>query len=172
MTLQESSKIIDVLIVLDAETIVARYGLSTDPQNPLQVTDANLIYMITNQANAVSGNAGNELNLAARTMDVIRWRETTLSLNADYQGILYKFVATAGDDLISPPVPLLAKVNTPLPNPADPTHPNTQLIEDYFWSSTVLQPGDVTYHFSFMVVDRDSNVLGYFWWDPFLHITD
>jgi hypothetical protein len=128
--------------------------------------------MITKQADALSGNAGNELQIAAQTLDIIRWRETTLSLNAAYTSILYKFVAASGGNLISPPAPLEVEVKTPLPNPANPTQPGSQTIKSYFWNTTVLDPGDVTYHFSFMIVDRGGNVQGYYWWDPFIHITD
>jgi nematocidal protein AidA len=166
----EEQQIIDVLVVVDAETIIESYGKNTDPSNPTQVT-AGLIYMITKQADVVSGNAGNELNFKARTLDVIRWRETTLSLSAAYDAILYGFVAAAGGDLISPPLPLLADVRTPLPNPADPTHPGAQTIKSYFWTSTVLAAGSVTYHFNFMIVDRDGVVQGYYWWDPFIQVT-
>lgn len=169
---QDEDQIIDVLIAIDAETIISQLGTNTDPNNPAQVTDATLIYMVTKQADAMSGNAGNELNIKAETEDVIRWRETSLSLNSDYVGILYGFQQTGGgDQLISPPTPLQATVTTPLPNPADPLHPTTQQIENYFWETTVLNPGTVTYHFKFMIIDRHSKVLGYYWWDPFITIS-
>ena len=164
-------EIIDVAIVVDAETIISQYGGNTTPQTPTQIT-AGLIYMITKQADVVSGNAGNELTVAAKTLDIIRWRETTLSLNADYDAILYKFVPSSGGNLISTPAPLEVDVNTPLPNPADPLHPGTQTIKNYFWQSTVLSAGSVEYHFMFMIIDRDGTVQGYYWWDPYITITD
>ncbi|WP_456442558.1 inclusion body family protein [Psychroserpens sp.] len=167
-----NQEIIDVLIAIDAETILQTYGTNNTPNAPVQVTATNLIYMITKQKDALSGNAGNELQIAAQTMDVIRWRETSLSMDAAYTGILYEFEATAGGDLISPPIPLVAEVQVPLPDPSNPTVPKTQKIESYFWNSTVLKPGDVTYHFKFIVCDRTGAIQGYFWWDPFIHITD
>lgn len=167
-----TQEIIDVLIAVDTETIISKYGGNADPDKPVQITDPSLIFMITKSADAVTGNAGNELKIGARTLDTIRWRETSLSLNAIYSAILYKFVAVSGDDLISPPVPLLAKDQTPLPDPKNPTVPKTQTIETYFWSSTVLNPGEVTYHFNFLIVDRDGKIQGYYWWDPFIQITD
>jgi len=166
-------EIIQVLIAIDAETIATSLGTNTDPQNPAKVTDPTLIWMITKNADAVSGNAGNELNLKAETEDVIRWRETTLSLNSDYTALLYKFVQTAGDaDLLSPPQPLLAKAKVPLPNPSNPLQPGSQEIESYFWETTVLNPGSVTYNFYFMVVGRDGTVVGYYSWDPYITISD
>lgn len=165
-------EIIDVLIAVDTETIISKFGTNTDPDKPVQVTDSSLIFMITKSDDAVTGNAGSELKIGAKTLDTIRWRETSLSLNAIYSALLYKFVPTAGGDLISPPIPLLAQVQTPLPDPSNPTIPKTQTIESYFWDSTVLSPGNVTYHFNFMIIDRSGNVQGYYWWDPFIQITD
>lgn len=170
--MMSTQEIIDVLIAVDTETIISKYGTNSDPDKPVQITDPSLIFMITKSADAVSGNAGNELKIGAKTLDTIRWRETSLSLNAVYSAILYKFVATSGEDLISTPIPLLAKDETPLPDPKNPTVPKTQTIETYFWNSTVLNPGDVTYHFNFLIIDRSGNIQGYYWWDPFIQITD
>lgn len=167
-----TEEIIDVLVAVDADTIISKYGTNTDANNPVQITDSSLIFMITKQADAVSGNAGNELKIGAKTLDTIRWRETSLSLNAAYSALLYKFVASSGGDLISPPIPLLVEVKTPLPDPSNPTTPKTQTIESYFWNSTVLKAGSVTYHFNFMILDRTGAVQGYCWWDPFIRITD
>ncbi|MEO0731416.1 MAG: inclusion body family protein [Bacteroidota bacterium] len=167
-----NESIIDVLISIDADTILSKYGKGTDPANPRQITDKSLIYMITRQDDQVSGNAGAELNVKAETLDTIRWRETSLTLNAAYSAILYKFVATAGGNLISPPVPLIVEVDEPLPDPNDLLHPKSQTVKNYFWNCNVLQAGSVTYHFNFMIVDRHGDVQGYYWWDPFITITD
>ena len=168
----DDNSIIDVLIVIDEETILTDYGTNNTPDTPTQITKPNLIFMVTKQANVISGEAGTELKLSAKSLDVIRWREATLSLNSANTAILYKFVAASGGDLISQPVPLLADVTDPLPNPSDPTHPGSQTIKSYFWNSTVLSAGNVTYHFQFMIVDREGNIQGYYWWDPFITITD
>lgn len=168
----EDEQIIDVLVAIDADTIMAKFPGATDPNNPVQVTDPSLIFVITRQSDVVSGNAGNELNIAAEVLDTIRWRETTLTLDADYDAILYSFTAAAGGDLISPPTPLLATVTAPLPNPADPLHPTTQTIKSYFWNCEVLSQGSVTYHFSFMITDRNGAPQGYYWWDPFITISN
>lgn len=167
-----TEEIIDVLVVVDADTIISEYGTNTDANNPVQITDSSLIFMVTKQADAVSGNAGNELKIGAKTLDTIRWRETSLSLNAAYSALLYKFVAASGGDLISSPMPLLVEVKTPLPDSANPTSIKTQIIESYFWNSTVLEAGSVTYHFNFMILDQTGAVQGYFWWDPFIKISD
>lgn len=159
---------IDIQITFDAQTIVETYGHNTDPQNPVQV-DTKFIYMVTAQDDAVSGEGGGELTVYAQTEDELRWREA--ALGPDFSAILYQFVPTQGGDLISTPVPLEAEVTVPLPNPSDPTNPGRQTIEDYYWSSDVQNAGEVTYHFYFMVVSRAGDVLGYYWWDPFISIS-
>jgi hypothetical protein len=159
---------IDIQITFDAQTIAQSYGHNGDPNNPVQVA-SNLIYMVTAQADALNGNGGGELTVYAQTEDTIRWREATTS--PDYSAILYAFIPTQGAGLISTPQALEATVTVPLPDPDDPTHPNTQTIQDYFWNSTVLNPGQVTYHFWFMIVSRQGDVLGYYWWDPFISIS-
>ena len=55
--MSDNKKIVDVLIAIDSDTILQKYGSNYDPQNPIQITDPNLIYMITRQAHALSGQA-------------------------------------------------------------------------------------------------------------------
>lgn len=157
---------IDIQITFDAETILQQYGTNTDPNNPVAVS-ASYIFMVVAAPDAVSGNGGGELNVKAETDDTIRWRETTPGI--DYAAILYAFPTQT--NLISTPQPLLSTVTVPLPNPNNPTQPNKQTIQDYFWNCVVLSPGTVTYHFNFMIVDRSGNTKGYYWWDPFITIT-
>lgn len=163
-------QIINVLIVFDAETILANYPGSTDSNNPRGVDDS-LIYMITRKGSALSGNAGGELNISAEVNDTIRWRETTISLDSSYSVILYKFEATQGGQLISDPVPRESTVTVPLPDPNNPLVPKKQTISDYHWTTDILDIGNVTYRFYFMVLDRDGNPQGYYYWDPFITIT-
>jgi nematocidal protein AidA len=158
---------IDVLVTFDAETIYHNYGGNTDSGNPVSVSN-DLIYMVTAQDDALNGNGGGELTIYAQTEDTIRWREATPS--PDYSAILYRFT-TDSTGLITPPVALEAPVTVPLPDPDNPTVPLTQTIQDYFWNSTVIAPGSVTYHFAFMLVSRHGDVLGYYQWDPFISIT-
>lgn len=127
--------------------------------------------MIVKNANAVNGQAGAELTISAKTLDTIRWRATSLSLNSENEVILCKYF---GDPkLISDPEPMLAEVDCPLPNPDDPYNPTTQTINTYFFNSVVEKVGSgrVTYHFVFLIIDRDGNKIGYYHWDPFINIS-
>lgn len=164
------SRITNVLITFDTESILANYKtLSQDPKNPTLVS-ASYIYMVTNGANAISGQAGGELNLKASVGDVIRWREATLTLSSDDSVLLYAFVPSSGGNLISQPQALLATVTVPVPNPENLIKPNFETIKDFFWNSIALSTGKVTYHFHFMITDRYGQVKGYCKWDPFITI--
>jgi nematocidal protein AidA len=164
------SDIIDVLIAFDTETIIQTYRTpSQDPNNPTPVTP-NLIYMMVRQGNALSGQAGGELNVKAQIDDVIRWRETTLSLSADSNAILYKYTPWIGGDLISPAVVRISHPTVPIPNPNDPLHPTTQQITSHYWTSDVLDQGRVIYSFRFFIMDRNEKVIGYYYWDPYVTI--
>lgn len=173
------SATIEVLVVFDAATILAdNPNPSQDAGSPTPA-DGQYIFMITDQANAGSGQAGNELNVLAQTGDTIRWREATLA-PTDYEALLYAFTMEqnpqagqqpGGPSLISTPVPILISVTEPFPDPGNPSVPQMQRLNDYFWNCTVENPGSVTYQFSFMLVDRNGNVKGYFTWDPFITIT-
>ncbi|CAO3415776.1 inclusion body family protein [Azospirillum endophyticum] len=166
------SRITNVLITFDTESIVANYkNISQDPKNPTPIS-ASYIYMVTNGANAISGQAGGELNLKASVGDVIRWREATLTLSSDDSALMYAFVPTAGGQLISPPQALLATVTIPIPNPDNLTKPNFETIKDFFWNSNALSTGKVTYHFHFMITDRYGQVKGYCKWDPYITISN
>lgn len=161
--------IIDMLLVIDAETILSVYPPGT-ADNPTSI-DQPLIFMMVRTDAVVFGQASKELKIKAQTEDVLRWRQSTASSNSIYSGLLYKFLCLKGDKLISPPNPILVTVQTPLPNPANPTVPGIQTIQNYFWQSTVLAAGSLTYAFYFMIVDRHNNVKGYYYWDPFITIT-
>ena len=168
-----SSQIIDVLIAIDSNLILQtpKYSGPSNAENPIWITDPNLIYMITRQANALSGQAGNELQIKAKVKDVIRWRESTLSLKLNSEVVLYDFVTTTGVNLFSMPRADVADAIIPLPDPNNILHPKIQTVEDFYWHSDMLKAGDVVYHFKFIILDASGNVKGYYAWDPFIHIT-
>ncbi|WP_416427309.1 inclusion body family protein [Pseudomonas sp. App30] len=165
------SRVTDVICNFDTETILQKYSNpSKDPGNPTMI-DWKHVYMITNQDNVVSGQAGGELDLKAQVGDLIRWRETSLSLGFEKAVIFYKFETSDPKYLlISPPTPRKATASIALPNPSNPSVPTCQKVDNFYWSSETLSEGRVTYHFHFMIVDRDCKPCGYFKWDPFISI--
>jgi hypothetical protein len=166
------SDTIDVLVVFDAATILANpTSPSQDPNNPTSV--GGNIFMIVDAAHAIGGQAGTELNMSAQTGDTIRWREATLA-PTDFEALLYGFTqepSTTQQPLITTPAPIQITVTEPFPNPNAPTTPQTQTVQDYFWSCTVENAGSLTYQFQFMLISRDGVVQGFFTFDPFIQIT-
>lgn len=169
---------IDVLVAIDTTTIMSTYpNPSQDPNNPTFI-DFKYIYMITNSANVISGQAGGELDLKAQTGDLIRFREYSLSGGFDTTPRFYKFLITdskpAAEELISTPGYRKAVGSTAVPNPTDLAHPKCQTAENYYWSTEALMPGRVTYHFYFSLNIRNSDgtckTVGYYQWDPFISI--
>jgi nematocidal protein AidA len=133
------SEFIDVLITIDAKAIVDKYGRNTH-SNSLAGVDRSLIHLDAKQSQVVSAPGSIDLAVAARPGDTIRWRETTLSMNTEYTGILYGFTPQAGGDLISTPQPRNFTINEPLPNMRDPLNPTMQQVKTYVWQSDILDP--------------------------------
>ncbi|WP_150790570.1 inclusion body family protein [Pandoraea iniqua] len=162
------SEVTDVLVAIDTKAVLDRYGRNSSMSNP-PLIDAKHVFMIVTHKNVVSGQAGGELDVAARIGDVIRWRENSLSLGFEESCIFYKFVSTQVK-LISDPSPREAEVKIPVPNPDDPSKPKKQQVSNYFWSCETLKTGRVTYHFQFQILDRSGNLCGCYQWDPFISI--
>ncbi|MFJ3006194.1 inclusion body family protein [Pseudomonas fluorescens] len=164
------SRVTDILVSIDTETILKKYpNISKDPKNPTLI-DWHHVYMVTNQDNVVSGQAGGELDLKAQVGDLIRWRETSLSQSFEQAVIFYKFIGNAGADLISPPSPRKATACVAVPNRENPSVPSCQKVDNHYWSSETLDCGRVTYHFHFLIVDRNCKIIGCCSWDPFISI--
>jgi hypothetical protein len=161
----------DVLITIDARTILARYGKNTSSTSPTPIS-RDLIHLDVQQSQAISAPGSIDLAIAASPGDDIRWRETTLSMNYEYSGILYDFVIQSGAELISRPQPFTFSRAEPLPNPNDPLNPTTQQVKSYVWQSTVLATGSVTYTFRFMILDNKGAKQGFYTWDPSIIIKD
>jgi nematocidal protein AidA len=89
------SRVTDVLVSFDTETILKKYpNPSKNPAAPTLI-DWRYVYMVTNQDNVISGQAGGELDLKAQVGDLIRWRETSLSLGFENQVVFYSSSATS-----------------------------------------------------------------------------
>lgn len=164
------SETIDVLITIDAKEIIANLHGNSDPKSPVNAHA--YVHMDVQQSDAESGQGTAELTVSATVGDTIRWRETTLSLNFEYTGILYEFHPWEGSELITKPAPLILTQQEPLPKPGDPLNPDKQTVKNYVWQSTAQESGKVTYTFNFMIIDKHFNKIGYYSWDPYIDIKD
>lgn len=165
------ASIINVLVAIDSDSILAKYGPNTSKDNPPFISGSNLIFMITEQDNVVSGQAGNELCIKGVPGDTVRWRETTLALNPNTDVLLYGFEATQGQGLFTDPVAVEPATIIALPNKDNVYAPKLEKITTYYWTSDLLDVGNVTYHFKFMILNAAGQVKGYYQWDPFIQIS-
>ncbi len=167
---------IDVLCAIDTEDLPA---LSQDPNNPTQGLNQ-FVYMIVNDANAISGQAGSELNISANIGDNVRWRGTSLSSNFVQSVVFYNFTSEGGN-LLSSPI-LLGGVSGGTPftiNEAMPVQGNmpwstTNVSVPYaYYQSTIEATGKITYQWWFQVNNTSNGALvGYGMWDPFITISN
>lgn len=167
----------DILCAIDAASLPP---LSQNRNNP--TTGLNQwIYMIVKSADAISGQAGPELNIRAVTGDNVRWRATSLDSNFDLSVVFYNFTASAGGNLLSAPQ-LLGGVSNGTPYtinqqmPVQGTMPwstaNEPVPYDFYQSTVEQAPGSVTYQWWFQVNDTHGGLIGYGMWDPFITISN
>jgi hypothetical protein len=167
--------IIDILVVVDAETLVANLpGGSVGNENQLGSfeTSGPYIYMIAQGNFVVSDQAKSELNVAAHSGDNIRWTITSPTRGQIYNTILYSF-ATGDPSALTPPQMLDISLNVFMPTSlTSPTGPFTPVAyQDYVWQATLIKPGQsIQYTWCFLILDNDGNIKGAYQWDPFITV--
>jgi hypothetical protein len=191
-----SSDTMDILVAIDADTILSSVGknfngtvfsISTDPAAPTQLysyTDAlgrldqKVIYMVARHDGVVNNSqGGSELEVKVNLGDSIRWRSTTLSKGLENAVVLYKYTQTNGSgrighggQYIPEPSPVYG---SPLPIinfESYSSAPTKQNVENFFWQGEAVQKGDIRYSWAFMIVDSNNKILGYCSWDPYITI--
>ncbi|ATB43163.1 hypothetical protein CYFUS_008643 [Cystobacter fuscus] len=167
---------IDILTVIDAKSLLKDYaskpGTKGSPTN-LGGNASKYVYMLVKRGEANNMEAQDELSVAVKTSDTIRWRAASLTLNTGPSTLLYQMNVSAGGNDITTPAPYEAaiKIPTPVINGNNVTSIGSQPYKDFYFQSTARYPGQVTYQLYFMLVDDQGNPVGYFYWDPFLTIT-
>ena len=166
---------IPILIVCDAANTVKNVGKGGTLANPrsLGSQQSSCIFMITENSYLVNNQAGAELEVKVHSGDIIMWRATTVTKGNDYNIILVKYTSDSPTYVEDPE---MKNVTLDLWEPADVKNPDGSMKEvnypDYELQATVLLPNHrVTYHWTFKLVDRDGNVLGYYNWDPYIKIS-
>jgi nematocidal protein AidA len=152
--------IIDVLIVVDVQRIMHDCEPNDAGRTGTYVPLGNrgegqgYVYMVTTWYHA-QGEATSELDVFAQANDTIRWRMTSISQDNNYSCFMTGFVFTSPNPTtyVTPPKPMfdtikalqidksVASLNAVIPVSKD----------DFYWESTVLKPGPVTYHTKFLV---------------------
>jgi hypothetical protein len=170
---------IDILAVVDAESIIAQYAdkpLSKDPTRPVYLaTNTNLVYMFVKKDEAVDYQGQSSLIVAVRPGDSINWRAESLTKNTDYCVLLSACqVNQSGQQSIQPPRLVTTQVYIPLPviEGGKVTHATRQdFLDSYFYSTANSANHSVLYSLTFVITDRSGEPFGYFTWDPALSIS-
>lgn len=170
------SKIIDILVVIDAETLATTLPGGT-PEAPHDLgwggqSDV-YVFMLAKRSVATGGEASSELTVQADSGDTVRWSVTSPDAGLNYSLILHDFRATSNAQAISTPVMIDISFNDY--QPADVTQPNGARKavprQDYVWTAQLTTPGvTVRYNWDFSIIDRDNKVLGCYRWDPYITI--
>lgn len=169
------SNTIDILIVIDAETLVERWP-GHAPEHPHALgsfDDAKpYVFMIAKHAyvSALGANSegGPELTIRANSGDRIRWSITSPGSGLNNNLILYGFASSNNDALSTPQMEAIGVEEY---QPADTRQPTGARIpvlsKDYVWVIDVNQPNvKLTYTWNFMVIGRDNSIQGCYSWDP------
>jgi len=170
----ETDIYVNIAILVDAEGILAAYGNQESTADaPIGIGSdiGNYLTMATRHSDT-SGQWGPELTISLPVNSTVRWRESTMSLNTQYRAQLYRYVPDdPNQDILSDVTAYTTTVNLPLPNDKDPLNPSLYSGHDYYWQATGQNPGNMSYHWSFMILDKNNNQLGYYTWDPFIEVT-
>jgi hypothetical protein len=173
---RDTEQVVDILVVIDVEGLMAQYGGRGSPSSPYGLApDTGLLYMFVKHRDVVCGQASAGLVAAASANNVIRWRAVSLTVNTRYSAMLYACAATGGSGQISPPQCLPVDVTAAIPVlsggiTGDVVRTDTQPFTDSYIQAIAALPGDVDYRCSFLVTDSEGEPHGYFSWDTRLVI--
>jgi len=167
--------IVDVLIAVDCESVLAQYGENNAPTNP-PMMEYEHIYMVIRNGNDLVWNGADynkspylylkvseEDDLSATS---IRWRMESISMGMGYKAFLTNFTLYDGVDVITQPECREIRTKSFLPDKSNPDQLIAQEVVDPFWESTVLRPGYVAYFFYLAIVDHMGKIRGYYRNDP------
>lgn len=171
------SKIIDILVVIDAETLATSRpgGTPAQPQNLGYDGQSDVyIFMIAKRSYATGAEGGSELTVHADSGDTVRWSVSSPDAGINYSLILHNFSATQHAEAIGTPV--MSEISFNEYQPVDLSKPTGQLQavprHNFVWTVEVLSPGvTVRYNWEFSIVDRAGKVLGCYLWDPYITIS-
>lgn len=168
----QDSGFIDVLTVVDVDKVISKYGGNSSPDSP-HGSIADCVYMLVRRDSAVGAEAIPELTVAAKPSDNLRWRLASLTLNTRYSALLYKMNISVNPQCITQPQPLVSHIKVPVPEVSGGQSSgfNVQPYVDFYFQSTALSLGRVTYQLYLQVTDNQGNKVGTYSWDPYITIT-
>ncbi|MFJ4194852.1 AidA/PixA family protein [Pseudomonas sp. NPDC089534] len=165
------AKALSALLIVDAESLLARYpDPSLDPDNPT-VIDAGFVLAIS--GNAVGKKSGNDskLTLPMNIGDECHLRGRSISLIAEHSVVFYAMDIGDSSVLSAPKLVVKPGLTVPAPDPANPTEPGSHQADDHYWHCSATAKGSTPCRFDFMLVNQRCEVAGCFSWSVELVIT-
>lgn len=168
------SKTIDILVTVDAQSIMSQYpNASTDENNPTMI-NPNFVYMFAS-TNALSGNGTGDLAISAQVGDSVNFSCITISNNSVNSAFIYDIQRVAGSDVFSQFTSSMLNLSTLEPSVPDALPP--ALTNQKFWKfgANVISLGSERYTANFALYEGISGsnpqLVGYFTWDPKIVVT-
>ncbi|SFO12799.1 inclusion body family protein [Xenorhabdus japonica] len=175
------SNVIDILVAVDAQSIMEQYGrISTNINAPTYLgCRSDDIHMLARPKYVISGQGGSELKIDAKNGDVIRWRGATLSKDAEYSAALLKIVPLSRRASEFFTAPVVKPIHSYVPVlKSDDTIVNPDLLDvdlqstvNYHWETMVKSmppPHSASTEFYTFIVGiySNGNFRGFVYWDP------
>jgi len=161
----------NVLLIVDAESVLKRYpDPSLDAAAPTSITDGFIFFAIGNNPKEIVINDSKPIIHSEIGRD-LHLRGRSVSLIAEHSVVVYRMKVADSGVLSEPDLQIHTDLTVPAPNPDDPTTPGSRQADDHFWTCTPKKPGDVQCELSFMLVNQQCEVVGYFHWTLGLKIT-
>lgn len=170
-TIDQPSEIIDILIVVDVDSLLRKYGNGSMFREQPRGISHEYAFMVSPKRYVRTGQASADLHVNASIGDTFRWYSTSEKNNLLHQVIVYKLKFN-NTEIMSP-----ATVNYITGAPcAKVSLLNTEEIvqskcDYYYLSSNTKGTGTVSYEVSFAVYVRnrfsnEMELIGYYFWDP------
>jgi hypothetical protein len=162
---ENSSDQIDVLVVVDAETLLARYpDANHSPDSPISI-EGEFMHILTAGHGESLGRNDSQLHLNANLGDFVHIRGTTLALRGEHIALFYGI--TQSNTRVMSPAALVVRdnLNLPVPNADSPLQLDKQNAQDHFWRCQLLTHGIELSELCFMIVNQSCAVQGYFRWN-------
>ncbi|MFU2319146.1 inclusion body family protein [Rahnella sp. PCH160] len=179
LQLNSSNNILNVLVVIDTDSIVNDFKGKSPSQNSASPTGIGhqYAYMVVTTPSAISGTGTADLNLSANVGDVIRWTGTSESNNFDSSVLVYGLPQFgSGTQVFTNPTFKLYTKSSMLP--AQNTIFPVTFPSQSFWfiQADISNTGTEHYMVQFALYYRPSGgaeeLFGYFSWDPTITVSN
>jgi hypothetical protein len=154
----------NVLLIVDAESVLKHYpNPSLDAAAPTSITDGFIFFATGNNPKEIVTN-DSSITIQVETGCDLHVRGRSVSLIAEHSVVVYRMTVADSGVLSEPNLQIHTNLTVPAPNPDDPTTLGSRKADDHYWTCTPKKPGDVQCELSFMLVNQQCEVVGYFHW--------